>query len=125
LVLMVLLNGSVPEFVVAQIPSLVPPVAVLQSPPSPIGCSLQPPAFGFALSCESMQPVAPPAQRYAAMPLTPPPLVNSETTRTSPSLWVPFHSVLPLGCEAQLAVPWRNQKPTLLLPLSLFLSSPK
>src|SRR5262249_28829702 len=63
LVLMVLLNGSVPEFVVAQIPSLVPPVAFLQSPPSPIGCSLQPPAFGFALSCGSMQPVAPPAQR--------------------------------------------------------------
>ena len=62
LVLMLPLNGKVPELVVAQIESP-PSRAFLQSPPLLIGSPSQPPVFEFGLSCESMQPLAPPAHR--------------------------------------------------------------
>src|SRR5262245_28358697 len=59
------------------------------------------------------------------MLLTPPPFENSDTTRTSPTLWAsPVKSWCPLGAE-QLSLPCRNQKPTSFVPLSLFFSSAK
>src|SRR5437867_5478192 len=62
--------GRGPELVVAQTASF--PVVVLQSTPC---------AAGFVLS----EPLAPPSHRYTSMVLTPPPFVNEDTTRRSPS----------------------------------------
>src|SRR5579859_2397445 len=56
-VMMLVLVTKVPELVVAQIGS--GEVAVLQSPPVPIGSWLQPPVLGSGLSLESMQPPSP------------------------------------------------------------------
>src|SRR3954465_15945326 len=99
-----------PELVVAQMLSAA--VAVLQSPSGPVAVP--------NLSSE----LTPPTHLYAVMLLTPPPFENSETTRTSLSVWVRSHVLCPLGGE-QLASPCRNQKPTSLVPLSLFFSSAK
>src|SRR5919108_1268004 len=77
-----------PEFVVAQMSSPVP--AALQSPPLEIGNSSHTPGS----SGLSMQLFVP-SQRYASMLLTPPPFVNADTTRTSPSRWLPAKSTAP------------------------------
>src|SRR3954454_19454848 len=58
------------------------------------------------------------------MLLTPPPFENSDTTRTSFRTCDPSQGLCPLGAE-QFASPWRNQKPTSFVPLSLFFSSAK
>ena len=97
----------------------------MQSPPEPIGCWLQPPADLIGLFNESMQPLAPPAHLKTGMPLTPPPLENTEVTRMSPSRWFPAKSTAP-PVDEQFTLPsWRNQNAALLVPLSLFFSSAK
>ena len=58
------------------------------------------------------------------MLLTPPPFVKADTISTSPSACAPSKSAAP-PVDEQLAGFWRNQKATLLLPLSLFFSRPK
>src|SRR6478735_10061096 len=104
------LKGLAPEFVVAQMLSW--PFAVLQSPPAPVAVAIC--VSGFV----------PPTHLYAVMLLTPPPLVNSDTTSTSPGVCRPVQVLWPVGAE-QLASPWRNQNPTSFVPLSLFFSRPK
>ena len=58
------------------------------------------------------------------MLLTEPPFVNADTTRRSPSVWLPLNGVLPPG-DVQPTLSCRNQKPTLPSPALEFLSMEK
>ena len=103
------LMGNGPEFVVAQTASS--PAVDLQSTPC---------AAGVVLSA----PPAPPSQRYTSIVLTPPPFVNAETTSRSPSTWFPVNATLG-PAETQPALSWRNQKATFPSPVLALRSRPK
>ena len=64
-------------------------------------------------------PPAPPTHSYTFTVLTTPPLVNSETTSRSPSMWLPVKLVVlgpAAGAMQSTAGSCRNQKPTLPSP---------
>src|SRR5258705_13749019 len=58
------------------------------------------------------------------MPLTPPPLVNADTIRTSPLTWWPVHVPVPFAVEQSESL-CRNQNATFASPLFEFRSRPK